>query len=146
MSVADKRPHKIGGAPVLKQSGGNQVHVYLDNFEFNPTVVSIYVGDTVTWWNVATPPQFHSVVADDGSFASYGFSIQQSWNMTFFYAGIFDYHCNYISSMKGRVMVYELRMFPFVFGFHSYLFFSLSLKSSQLQKKKYAFEKPKKKN
>lgn len=59
------------------------------------------------WTNIATPPQFHSVVSDDGSFASDGFTVQGWFNWTFWDAGTYNYHDNYISQMRGRIIVLE---------------------------------------
>jgi len=90
----------------LVSGQGDVWEVYIDSFEFNPAVLNIVAGDMVWWTNIATPPQFHSVTADDGSFASWGFSVQGVFNWTFLEPGTFEYHCNYVTQMKGTIVVF----------------------------------------
>lgn len=51
-------------APAARAATHN---VTVNNFEFNPAVVDIQVGDTVVWTNTNG---IHSVTSDDGTFAA----------------------------------------------------------------------------
>lgn len=63
-----------------------------DVMAFDPAVLTIQVGDTVTWINADNG--FHNVVADDGSFDS-GPPSTDSWQFshTFTTGGSYDYSC-----------------------------------------------------
>lgn len=81
------------------------VEVTVKDFAFDPEVVNISVGDTVVWTNVQGT---HSVVANDGSFAS-GSPQGAPWTFshTFNSAGSTGYHCGFHFIMQGTVNVAE---------------------------------------
>ena len=85
-----------------------------DNF-YNPSTVSIGVGESVTWTNDGSAP--HTVTANDGSFdsspncpSSFDACMQpgETYTHTFDAAGTFGYFCKvHGQSMSGTVVVGE---------------------------------------
>ena len=78
-------------------------HVNIQGFAFHPASAAVSVGDTVTWTN--SDAATHSVVADDGSFASANLTTGQSYSHQFMAAGSVPYHCGRHPSMLGTVVV-----------------------------------------
>jgi plastocyanin len=70
---------------------------------FVPASVTIDAGDTVTWRNVDTAA--HSVVADDGAFASGLIQPGQSFSFTFRQSGTFRYRDGTRRNERGTVVV-----------------------------------------
>lgn len=85
-------------AQVANAYGGATVGVV--NFEYQPTTVTVQVGDTVTWNNTEG---FHSVDADDGTF---GNAPGTGWTFThtFTAPGTYEYFCEIHSTASGTNM------------------------------------------
>ena len=90
------------------------VPVTLTDNSYLPPSVTLQVNDTVTWRVPSTVVgSCHSVSSDDGLFDSGTLSAgllclgggAQSWSNTFTRAGIFRYHCKFVSGMAGVVTV-----------------------------------------
>jgi plastocyanin len=77
--------------------------IEISSFAFNPASLTVKVGTTVTWTNQDSAP--HTVVADDGSFASQKFSKGESFNFIFTKPGTFQYFCSVHPSMRATVIV-----------------------------------------
>jgi plastocyanin len=77
--------------------------VTIDNMQFSPSMVSIKIGDTVTWTN--NDDRDHTVVAADGSFKSENLRPGASYSYQFTKSGKFAYACSYHPRMKGMVSV-----------------------------------------
>ena len=75
--------------------------VNIQNFAFSPSEITINSGDTVTWINNDDAP--HTITGD--SFDSGTISNGQEFKNTFQEKGTYEYHCNFHSSMKGKVIV-----------------------------------------
>src|SRR5919204_1574579 len=73
-----------------------------DNF-FDPTSLTIAVGDTVTWTNNGQVA--HTVTANGGSFDSGTLNSGRSFTHTFNQAGTFPYFCQFHAGMKGTITV-----------------------------------------
>lgn len=77
------------------------------NFAFQPSELTISVGDTVKWTNQDSAS--HTVVLDAGNtlsgFGSTNMAQGQSYSYTFTTAGNFTYHCGIHASMKGNIIV-----------------------------------------
>ena len=84
-------------------SGAGGAQVTIQNFAFAPASVTIKVGETVTWTNQDSPN--HTVVADNGEFASGSLATGATFSFTFSKAGTYPYHCSIHPSMKGTVVV-----------------------------------------
>jgi plastocyanin len=89
---------------VLAQSGAT-VEVQVVDFAFEPAMVMIEPGTTVTWTNAGDRP--HTVTADDGSFDSGRLDPGEQFSFTFDQPGTFTYICGFHPEMQGSVMVAE---------------------------------------
>lgn len=92
-------PAPAGGTAA--PAAGNAVSIV--NYAFNPSSLTVKVGDTVTWTNGSGTP--HTVTADDGSFNSGTVQGGTPFQHTFSAAGTFSYHCSIHSSMKATITV-----------------------------------------
>jgi plastocyanin len=70
---------------------------------FNPTTLTIHVGNNVTWTN--TGQANHTVTANDASFDSGNVAAGATFSFVFSKAGTFDYKCTYHPWMKGTIDV-----------------------------------------
>lgn len=84
-------------------AAGAQVAVSIANFAYDPTPLTVNVGDTVTWTN--NDSTAHTVTSSDGSIQSGTLQPGQSFSFTFTTAGTFDYHCEFHANMSGQVVV-----------------------------------------
>lgn len=85
-------------------SGGNTITI--KDFAFDPPVIAIKPGTTITWVNQDTSP--HTVVSDTGSpesFSSDPLPNGVTYTRTFTIPGTHSYHCSIHPSMKGTVTV-----------------------------------------
>jgi plastocyanin len=84
--------------------GGGGTEVSMEEFTFQPSEVTVSVGDTVTWTN--NDSVGHDVTAD--SFSSGdpgGMASGDTFEQTFEEAGTFDYVCTVHPGMEGTVVV-----------------------------------------
>ena len=72
-------------------------------FQFDPPMLTVPVGTTVTWTNLDQAP--HTATATDGAFDSGNLNRGQSFSFTFVEAGSFAYVCRYHPNMKGTIVV-----------------------------------------
>ncbi|MGZ4208651.1 MAG: cupredoxin domain-containing protein, partial [Actinomycetota bacterium] len=72
---------------------------------FDPGVVRVQVGATITWDNAGRSA--HTVTADDGSYGGALFN-GGMYSHTFDSPGTFTYHCTIHPTMRGEVDVYRL--------------------------------------
>jgi plastocyanin len=91
----------VSGCTSNTSSSANTVTI--QNFAFNPAVLNVQVGKTVTWTNKDSTT--HHVVSDTGLFDSGNLSNGMSYNYTFNTAGNYPYHCSIHPSMKGTIVV-----------------------------------------
>ena len=76
--------------------------VSIANGTFNPSVLTISIGETVTW---TLTNGTHTVVSDDGSWQSGSLSTGDTYSHQFDTAGEFSYKCGIHSSMMGTIIV-----------------------------------------
>ena len=76
--------------------------VSIANGAFNPSTLTIAVGETVTW---SLTNGTHTVVSDDGSWQSGSLSTGGTFTHQFDTAGEFGYKCGIHSSMTGTIIV-----------------------------------------
>ena len=80
------------------------VRVTIDNFRFDPEVVTVPVGSTVQWINHDDVP--HTVTANDKkAFGSGALDTDDQFTHTFLAAGEFPYFCAVHPHMTARVIV-----------------------------------------
>lgn len=77
--------------------------VSLENLSFQPGVLSISVGDEVTWTN--NDSVTHTIVADDSSFQSEQLNSGSSFKNIFSKPGTYQYYCSIHPSMTGKIIV-----------------------------------------
>jgi plastocyanin len=84
--------------------------VTIKNFAFDPPIITVKSGTTVTWTNedaaahqVASDP--HPTHTDLPGLISDPFAQGQTYSFTFTKVGTFGYHCHIHPSMTGKVIV-----------------------------------------
>jgi plastocyanin len=79
-------------------------NIEISGFAFNPSTLTVNVGDTVIWTNMDSIS--HTITSDSGNeLSSSSFGNGQTYSHTFTTAGTFNYHCSIHVSMKGKVIV-----------------------------------------
>ena len=78
--------------------------VTIQGFQFQPSSVTVQVGDTVTWANPAGEPP-HTATSDTGGWDTGSIAAGASASVTFDTAGSFPYHCEFHPQMTGTVTV-----------------------------------------
>lgn len=96
-------------------TGANTNNVLIADQSFNPGVVSVPVGTTVTWeWKACTDDGYggyagcaaHNVTFDDGSNIASSTQTTGTFTRTFNTAGTYKYHCSiHGAGMSGQVTV-----------------------------------------
>lgn len=80
--------------------------VSIADYKFQPAVLEIRRGDTVTWINNEKRTS-HSVVFDASGEESERFFPGERWSYTFEKTGQYSYHCGPHPEMTGKVVVTE---------------------------------------
>ncbi len=86
-------------APAL----GANATVKIANFTFDPPVVTVQVGSTVTWTN--DDDIVHVLKEDGDKFHSSALDTGDSFSQTFTAAGTIDYFCAIHPHMTGKIIV-----------------------------------------
>jgi len=96
---------KIDTSVASPQAANNQgAIVSLKNFSFNPPMLTVKIGATVTWTNDDVVA--HTITSDaDDLLNSQVLSPGQSFSFTFIGPGSVDYHCNIHQAMKGQIII-----------------------------------------
>ncbi len=79
------------------------VEVKIENFTFNPGVLTVAAGTKVSWENYDDIP--HSIVAAQAGVRSKALDTDETYASTFATPGTFDYICGLHPQMKGRIVV-----------------------------------------
>jgi uncharacterized protein (DUF305 family) len=77
--------------------------IAIKNFAFNPSILQIEAGTTVTWINHDVIP--HTVTGHDGSFDSSQLAQEQRYIRRFDVPGTYAYHCHPHPTMTGTIVV-----------------------------------------
>jgi len=88
-------------APAASQSHVREVAI--DNFSFNPPMVTVAAGTTVTWVNHDDVP--HTVTANDRGFTSKALDTDGRYSRVFTTPGTYAYYCAVHPHMTGQVIV-----------------------------------------
>src|SRR6185312_13180768 len=83
------------------EPGPNQV--FISNYAYNPSTISVGVNTTVTWIN--KDPVAHTVTSTTGIFISGQIPQNGTYNYQFTSAGTYPYYCADHTNMKGTVVV-----------------------------------------
>jgi plastocyanin len=73
----------------------------IQNFSFNPSILTVKTGSTVTWTNHDSVN--HQIKSD--TFGSNPLSTNQTYSFTFTTAGTYNYFCAIHPSMTGTIIV-----------------------------------------
>lgn len=94
-----------GASPqATPETSAGEAAVVIDDLAFDPEVIQVRVGTTVTWTNrEASAP--HTVTSVDQVFGSDTLNESDSFSHTFDTAGTFDYICAIHPRMEGTVIV-----------------------------------------
>jgi plastocyanin len=94
-----------GNAPSMggDQATGGGGDVTIVDFAFQPGMISVSAGTTVTWRNTGGAP--HTVTAFNGAFDSGTLNPGGSYSQTFSDPGVYMYHCQIHPNMVGTVQV-----------------------------------------
>lgn len=79
------------------------VDVSIQNFSFQPSVLTVAAGTTVTWTNLDGAT--HTVTSRSDVWDSGELSQNQAFSFTFTQPGEFEYYCAIHPSMKGKIVV-----------------------------------------
>ena len=94
----------LGTGPLALGSGfAATASVNIINFTFQPSAVTIQVGDQVTWTQKDTTQ--HTSTSDTGLWDSGLLTLNQTFTNTFMNAGSFPYHCTVHPFMTAGVSV-----------------------------------------
>ena len=79
-------------------------HIAIFNYKFDPAVLTVPAGTTVTWTNKDEVP--HTVVSSDKRFTqSGGLDTGDHYSYTFKDVGSYEYFCTLHPFMKGKIVV-----------------------------------------
>ncbi len=90
-----------GGGPETTGSASGEGAVRIADFSFQPTILTVTLGSTVTWTNEDSAP--HTATGDGFDTGRLGRG--DSGSVTFDTPGEYDYICEYHPSMEGRIIV-----------------------------------------
>ncbi len=94
-----------------KAAPSAEVKVAILNYKFDPEVVTVSVGTTVTWINHDEVP--HTVVSSDKRFTgSGGLDTDDHYSYVFTKPGTYEYFCTLHPFMKGKIVVTEAKTAP----------------------------------
>jgi plastocyanin len=77
--------------------------VLIKDFKYQPSNLTVKVGDTIEWKNADIVP--HTVTAVDRSFDSAAIGTGRSWKSIFRTAGDFNYFCTLHPNMRAKLIV-----------------------------------------
>jgi plastocyanin len=96
--VAGNPPNAAAGAPVAT---GTEVKI--DNFAFNPAVITVKAGTQVIWVNKDDIP--HTVDSSQGKFKSAALDTDEKFEFKFSDPGEYPFFCRMHPKMTGKVIV-----------------------------------------
>ena len=85
------------------ESAADNITVHIDGMQFEPSIITVKPGTTVTWVHNSNMP--HTVNGGAGEMRSKTMYKGQTYSFTFDKAGSFDYSCDFHPGMKGSVVV-----------------------------------------
>ncbi|HSD58385.1 MAG TPA: cupredoxin domain-containing protein [Methanotrichaceae archaeon] len=103
VSVGNISQQNISGMDSLPVLQNQTVSVEIENFIFDPDVITVPAGTTVVWTNLDSAP--HTVTSTRGIFDSGVMDEGESFSYTFQDPGTYDYYCLLHPYMKAKVIV-----------------------------------------
>lgn len=99
--MGDMRGMMGGGGPETTGTAGGSGEVVIEDFRFEPTVLTVTPGTVITWTNQDSAP--HTATSED--FDTGRLDKSEAAEIAFDTIGEFDYTCTYHPQMEGRVIV-----------------------------------------
>jgi plastocyanin len=90
-------------APATTAAPAAQASVAIANFTFDPPVLTVSTGTTITWTNRDDIP--HTVTAADNAFQSAPLDTDDTYARRFDQPGTFVYFCSIHPHMTGKIVV-----------------------------------------
>jgi plastocyanin len=91
-------------ANASRQASAKTQTVLIDQFLFQPSVITVQHGETVRWKNIGSVP--HTATSTDGkTFDSTSIAAGRSWSFKPLKKGTFSYVCTLHPNMKGKLIV-----------------------------------------
>jgi plastocyanin len=90
-------------AIIPSRAFADAARITIENFTFDPAVLTVKPGTIVTWANADDIP--HSIVEDNGAFHSKPLDTGDEFSMTFSSPGETDYFCGFHAHMRGKIIV-----------------------------------------
>ncbi|VVB82179.1 Plastocyanin [uncultured archaeon] len=88
----------------VQTSGPSEYIIEMRDLAFNPSEITIKVGDTVNWNNLDTVP--HTITSDSGTeLNSPTIMVGTSYSHVFNVIGNYSYHDSIQTSMRGKIIV-----------------------------------------
>jgi plastocyanin len=95
---------KPGKTSKQSKAANNSRTVLIDQFLFQPSVVTVRIGETVEWKNAGSVS--HTATSTDGkTFDSASIAPARSWRLKAVKKGTFNYVCTLHPNMKGKLIV-----------------------------------------
>lgn len=94
--------------PPIEPAGAAEVTVEAIDFSYDPVVLTVEAGTTVTWINTGAVQ--HSATASDGSFDTGLFDAGEEASITFNTVGSFPYYCTLHGTAAGAGMAGEVQV------------------------------------
>jgi plastocyanin len=88
---------------VVSAARAEDASVKIDNFTFNPPLLTVPVGTTVTWINEDDIP--HAIAATSKTFKSKALDTDDKFSFTFTAPGTYEYFCSLHPHMKATIVV-----------------------------------------
>jgi plastocyanin len=99
--LAARQPVQSQNVPASQLVQSQEVAI--DNFSFNPPMLTVVAGTTVTWVNHDDVP--HTVTANDKAFDSRALDTNDRFSHAFTAPGVYPYFCAVHPHMTGQIIV-----------------------------------------
>ena len=98
-------PQQPSATKHSEQTSATSAKISIGQMRFEPAVITIKKGSTVTWQQKDAMP--HTVTADNKSFTSQRLGMNDEFTQTFDDTGVYKYYCAIHPSMRGEVRVVD---------------------------------------
>lgn len=106
LGASCSKPASGSAAPPMASAPvGAGLRVTIDNFSFNPPVLTVPAGSTVTWTNRDDVPHSATSSEQPRRFDSGPLDTDQSFSFEFDEPGTYPYFCTVHSHMTGQIVV-----------------------------------------
>ena len=93
----------LAAAAIVNPVQAATIEVKIDNFTFNPQLITVKAGDTVVWINADDIP--HTATSTTMAFRSKALDTGDKFSFTFATPGSYAYFCSLHPHMTGTIVV-----------------------------------------